>query len=79
MMVALPACLSPHLIFDTGSRCPDGRGVESFCLITEREQNNRESKVKRVKVVTIDPGDMRTQMHLEAFPGQDIRDRLILR
>ena len=28
-----------------------------------------------VAVVTIDPGDMRTQMHQEAFPGQDISDR----
>ena len=23
----------------------------------------------------IDPGDMRTQMHQEAFPGEDISDR----
>ena len=24
---------------------------------------------------TVDPGDMRTQMHQDAFPGQDISDR----
>jgi NAD(P)-dependent dehydrogenase (short-subunit alcohol dehydrogenase family) len=28
-----------------------------------------------VSVVSVDPGDMRTQMHQEAFPGQDISDR----
>lgn len=28
-----------------------------------------------VAVVSVDPGDMRTQMHQEAFPGADISDR----
>lgn len=28
-----------------------------------------------VSVVSVDPGDMRTQMHQEAFPGEDISDR----
>ncbi|HWS46428.1 MAG TPA: SDR family NAD(P)-dependent oxidoreductase [Acidimicrobiia bacterium] len=28
-----------------------------------------------VRVVTFDPGDMRTQMHQDAFPGEDISDR----
>ena len=28
-----------------------------------------------VRVWTVDPGDMRTQMHQEAFPGEDISDR----
>jgi NAD(P)-dependent dehydrogenase (short-subunit alcohol dehydrogenase family) len=28
-----------------------------------------------VRVLTIDPGDMRTRMHQEAFPGEDISDR----
>ncbi|MEW5873160.1 MAG: SDR family oxidoreductase [Chloroflexota bacterium] len=27
------------------------------------------------RVYWVDPGDMRTQMHQEAFPGEDIRDR----
>jgi len=26
-------------------------------------------------VYWVDPGDMRTQMHQEAFPGEDISDR----
>jgi NAD(P)-dependent dehydrogenase (short-subunit alcohol dehydrogenase family) len=28
-----------------------------------------------VSVVAVDPGDMRTQMHQAAFPGEDISDR----
>jgi hypothetical protein len=28
-----------------------------------------------VSAVLVDPGDMRTRMHQEAFPGQDISDR----
>jgi NAD(P)-dependent dehydrogenase (short-subunit alcohol dehydrogenase family) len=28
-----------------------------------------------VRVISFDPGDMRTQMHQEAFPGDDISDR----
>ncbi len=29
----------------------------------------------RLRIYTVDPGDMRTQMHQEAFPGEDISDR----
>ena len=28
-----------------------------------------------IRVLSIDPGDMRTQMHQDAFPGEDISDR----
>ena len=28
-----------------------------------------------LRVLSIDPGDMRTQMHQDAFPGEDISDR----
>jgi NAD(P)-dependent dehydrogenase (short-subunit alcohol dehydrogenase family) len=28
-----------------------------------------------LKVYAVDPGDMRTRMHQEAFPGEDISDR----
>ncbi len=28
-----------------------------------------------VRVYVVDPGDMRTQMHQDAFPGEDISDR----
>ena len=29
----------------------------------------------RLRIHAVDPGDMRTQMHQEAFPGEDISDR----
>jgi NAD(P)-dependent dehydrogenase (short-subunit alcohol dehydrogenase family) len=29
-----------------------------------------------LRVVVVDPGDMRTEMHQDAFPGEDISDRL---
>ena len=29
----------------------------------------------RVRVYAVDPGDMRTAMHQDAFPGEDISDR----
>jgi NAD(P)-dependent dehydrogenase (short-subunit alcohol dehydrogenase family) len=28
-----------------------------------------------VRVLAVDPGDMRTEMHQDAFPGEDISDR----
>ena len=28
-----------------------------------------------LRIVAVDPGDMNTQMHQEAFPGEDISDR----
>ncbi len=29
----------------------------------------------KVRVLVVDPGDMRTEMHQDAFPGEDISDR----
>ena len=34
-----------------------------------------ELRERGVSAVLVDPGDMRTRMHQEAFPGQDISDR----
>jgi NAD(P)-dependent dehydrogenase (short-subunit alcohol dehydrogenase family) len=34
-----------------------------------------ELKDRGVAVISVDPGDMRTRMHQEAFPGEDISDR----
>ena len=34
-----------------------------------------ELREKGVSAVLVDPGDMRTRMHQEAFPGEDISDR----
>jgi NAD(P)-dependent dehydrogenase (short-subunit alcohol dehydrogenase family) len=33
------------------------------------------SEHPRLRVYAVDPGDMRTRMHQEAFPGEDISDR----
>ncbi len=35
----------------------------------------QELREERVAVVSVDPGDMRTTMHQDAYPGQDISDR----
>jgi NAD(P)-dependent dehydrogenase (short-subunit alcohol dehydrogenase family) len=34
-----------------------------------------ELRADRVAVVSVDPGDMRTAMHQQAYPGEDITDR----
>jgi len=34
-----------------------------------------ELKPRGISIVSVDPGDMRTQMHRDAFPGKDISDR----
>lgn len=34
------------------------------------------SEQPALRVYSLDPGDMRTQLHQEAFPGEDISDRL---
>ncbi|MEZ4519758.1 MAG: SDR family oxidoreductase [Chloroflexota bacterium] len=34
-----------------------------------------EARDEGISVVVVDPGDMRTQMHQDAFPGEDISDR----
>src|SRR4029079_1838970 len=30
---------------------------------------------ERLRIYAVDPGDMRTRMHQDAFPGEDISDR----
>jgi NAD(P)-dependent dehydrogenase (short-subunit alcohol dehydrogenase family) len=41
------------------------------------EQASRVLAVERpdLRVLVVDPGDMRTEMHQDAFPGEDISDR----
>ena len=34
-----------------------------------------ELKPRHISVVSVDPGDMRTRMHQDAFPGEDVSDR----
>ena len=42
--------------------------IEQVSLVLAAEQ-------PRVRVWAVDPGDLRTRMHQEAFPGEDITDR----
>ena len=41
----------------------------------EQLSNVLAAEEPRVRVLWFDPGDMRTRMHQEAFPGEDISDR----
>lgn len=41
----------------------------------EQLHNVLEVEVPSIRVYRFDPGDMRTQMHQDAFPGEDISDR----
>ncbi|HUP86475.1 MAG TPA: SDR family oxidoreductase [Acidimicrobiales bacterium] len=86
--LALAASALPHLRASKGCvvNITSDAGVEAYegwggygsskaalehasrILAAEEEPNG-------VAVYVVDPGDMRTQMHQEAFPGEDISDR----
>jgi NAD(P)-dependent dehydrogenase (short-subunit alcohol dehydrogenase family) len=50
-------------------------GYGSSKAALEQIGNILAAEEPNVRVYTFDPGDMRTQMHQEAFPGEDISDR----
>ena len=50
-----------------------GHGAAKAAL--EQASNVLAAEESAVRVWWVDPGDMRTQMHQEAFPGEDISDR----
>jgi short-subunit dehydrogenase len=50
-----------------------GYGAAKAAL--EQASNVLAAEESAVRVWWVDPGDMRTQMHQEAFPGEDISDR----
>jgi NAD(P)-dependent dehydrogenase (short-subunit alcohol dehydrogenase family) len=50
-------------------------GYGSSKAALEQIGNVLAAEEPKVHVYTFDPGDMRTQMHQEAFPGEDISDR----
>ena len=52
---------------------PYGASKAALELLTKTL--NAELHSRRVFAVTVDPGDMRTRMHQEAFPAEDISDR----
>lgn len=52
-----------------------GYGASKAALDLISHTLANELRESNVGVVSVDPGDMRTQMHQDAFPGQDISDR----
>src|SRR5436190_10278 len=48
---------------------------DTFLRVFDVNTLAAELKDREVSVVSVDPGDMRTQMHQDAYPGQDISDR----
>jgi NAD(P)-dependent dehydrogenase (short-subunit alcohol dehydrogenase family) len=52
-----------------------GYGASKAALDLASLTMANELRDSAVSVVTVDPGDMRTQMHQDAFPGEDISDR----
>src|SRR6266542_3440176 len=50
-------------------------GYGSSKAALEQLSNVLGAEQPKLKVYWVDPGDMRTQMHQEAYPGEDISDR----
>jgi NAD(P)-dependent dehydrogenase (short-subunit alcohol dehydrogenase family) len=50
-------------------------GYGSSKAALEQLGNVLAAEQSELRVYTVDPGDMRTQMHQDAFPGEDISDR----
>jgi len=65
-----------NITSDAGVEPYDGwGGYGSSKAALEQVGNILGAEEPDVRVYTFDPGDMRTQMHQEAFPGEDISDR----
>ncbi len=57
---------------------PGWGGYGSSKAALEQLSNILAAENPGLRVYGVDPGDMRTQMHQEAFPGEDISDRPLL-
>ena len=64
-----------HLRRGASSRYEGWGGYGSSKAALEQLGNVLGAEEPDVRVYTFDPGDMRTQMHQDAFPGEDISDR----
>jgi NAD(P)-dependent dehydrogenase (short-subunit alcohol dehydrogenase family) len=79
--LALPALRAHHgtIVNITSDAAVEGYegwgGYGSSKAALEQWGNVLASEEPNVHVYTFDPGDMRTQMHQEAFPDEDISDR----
>ncbi|HYZ91953.1 MAG TPA: SDR family oxidoreductase [Actinomycetota bacterium] len=54
-----------------------GYGASKAALDLVSRTFAQELRADGISVVAVDPGDMRTDMHQAAFPGEDISDRLL--
>jgi len=79
--LALPALRRSHgtVVDITSDAAVEGYagwgGYGSSKAALEKVANVLAAEESDVRVVWFDPSDMRTQMHQEAFPGEDISDR----
>ena len=78
---ALPLLLASNgaVVFVTSDAAVEGYegwgGYGSSKAALEQLANVLAAEQPSLRVYRFDPGDMRTQMHQEAFPGEDISDR----
>ena len=78
---ALPALLATHgaVVNVTSDAAVEGYegwgGYGSSKAALEQLSNVLAAEQPGLRVYRFDPGDMRTQMHQDAFPGEDISDR----
>ena len=64
----------------TSPPTPPSRPTRAGAATARRRRRSSSSRRARgrapeLRVYAVDPGDMRTQMHQDAFPGEDISDR----
>lgn len=71
-----PVACVMNITSDAGVEAYEGwGGYGSSKAALEQLSNILAAENPALRVYWIDPGDMRTQMHQEAFPGEDISDR----
>ncbi len=71
-----PAAVIVDITSDAGVEPYEGwGGYGSSKAALDQLGNILGAEETAIRVYTFDPGDMRTQMHQEAFPGEDISDR----
>jgi NAD(P)-dependent dehydrogenase (short-subunit alcohol dehydrogenase family) len=70
-----PGCIV-NVTSDAGVEAYEGwGGYGSSKAALEHASRVLAAEEPAVRVYIVDPGDMNTQMHQEAFPGEDISDR----
>ena len=78
---ALPLLAAGSAASSTSRPTPRSRGYEGWGgygvskAALEQLSNVLAAEQPDLRVYWVDPGDMRTQMHQDAFPGEDISDR----